>query len=43
VARAKLLVAGNSSPFRSEQGFIILDVPSIVVHEVIALDFAANA
>jgi hypothetical protein len=43
VERAKLLVAGNSTPFRSEQGFIILDIPSIVVHEVIALDFAANA
>jgi hypothetical protein len=43
VSRAKLLVAGNSSPFRREQGFIIFDVPSIAVHEVIALDFAANA
>ena len=43
VAGAKLLVTGNSSPFKSEQGFIILDVPSIVVHEVIALDFEANA
>jgi hypothetical protein len=43
VARAQLLVAGNSSPFRSEQGFIVLNVPSVVVHEVIALDLAANA
>jgi hypothetical protein len=43
VAGARLLVTGNSSPFKSEQGFIILDVPSIVVHEVIALDFEANA
>jgi hypothetical protein len=38
VAGARLLVTGNSSPFKSEQGFIILDVPSIGVHEVIALD-----
>ena len=43
VARAKLLVAGNSRPFRGEQDFIVLDVPSIVVHEVIALDFVTNA
>jgi hypothetical protein len=38
VAGARLLVTGNSSPFKSEHGFIILDVPSIGVHEVIALD-----
>ena len=40
VAQAKLLVAGKSVPFRIEQSFIILDVSSIFVHEVIALDFA---
>jgi hypothetical protein len=40
VARAKLLVAGTSVPFKNEKGMIILDVSSIGVHEVIALDFA---
>jgi hypothetical protein len=40
VAKAKLLVAGKTMPFRNEQGAILLDVPSIDVHEVIALDFA---
>jgi Hypothetical glycosyl hydrolase 6/Beta-galactosidase trimerisation domain len=43
VVRAKFLVAGNSIPFGSEQGFIVLDVPSIALHEVIALDFASDA
>jgi hypothetical protein len=38
--QAKLLVAGKSIPFRTEQSMILLDVPSIAVHEVIALDFA---
>ena len=38
VARAKLLVAGRPIPFRNEQGLIVVDVPSIAVHEVIALD-----
>jgi hypothetical protein len=40
VTRAKLLVAGKTIPFKSDQGFIRLDVPSIAVHEVIALDFS---
>jgi hypothetical protein len=39
VADAKLLVAGGSIPFKNEHGLIAVDVPSIVVHEVIALDF----
>ncbi len=40
VAQAKLLVAGRTIPFRNEPGAILLDVPSVDVHEVIALDFA---
>jgi hypothetical protein len=40
VTQAKLLVAGNSVAFRIDQEVILLDVPSIAVHEVIALDFA---
>jgi hypothetical protein len=40
VAKAKLLVAEKTIPFRNERGAILLDVPSIDVHEVIALDFA---
>lgn len=39
VARAKLLVAGKTIPHTNEQGRVRLDVPSIGVHEVIALDF----
>jgi hypothetical protein len=38
VARAKLLVAGKQIPFTKENGLIAVDVPSIAVHEVIALD-----
>jgi hypothetical protein len=40
VTRAKLLVAGKTIPFKSDRGFIRLDVPSIAVHEVIALDLS---
>ena len=40
VREAKLLVAGKNVPFRMEQSSILLDVPSIDVHEVIALDLA---
>jgi hypothetical protein len=38
VARAKLLVAGRPIPFTNDYGLIAVDVPSIAVHEVIALD-----
>jgi len=38
VARAKLLVAGRPIPFTNEQRLIAVDVSSIAVHEVIALD-----
>lgn len=40
VSHAKLLVAGKSIAFKTEQRMILLDVPSIAVHEVVALDFA---
>jgi hypothetical protein len=38
VARAKLLVAGRPIPFTNDHGVIAVDVPSIAVHEVVALD-----
>jgi hypothetical protein len=40
IARAKLLVAGREIPYKRERNFILVDVPSISVHEVVALDFA---
>lgn len=38
VTGAKLLVAGTAIPFTKDHEFIAVDVPSIAVHEVIALD-----
>jgi hypothetical protein len=38
VVSAKLLVAGRPIPFKNDHGIITVDVPSIAVHEVIALD-----
>ena len=40
VSRARLLVAGNDIQFRTEQNMIVVEVPTINVHEVVALDFA---
>jgi hypothetical protein len=40
VTRARLLVSGREIPFRVEGDSIHLDVPTIGVHEVIALDLA---
>jgi Hypothetical glycosyl hydrolase 6/Beta-galactosidase trimerisation domain len=40
VTRARLLVAGGEAHYRPDGGFIRLGVPSIGVHEVVALDFA---
>jgi len=40
VTKARLLVAGKEIPHRRENGRILVDVPSIGVHEVVALDFA---
>lgn len=39
VAKARLLVAGGEIPYRVEGGMVALEVPTIDVHEVIALDF----
>jgi hypothetical protein len=38
VTAAKLLVARKSAPFKIEENFILVEVPSISVHEVIVLD-----
>jgi hypothetical protein len=40
VTRAKLLVAGAETHYRKDGDLILIDVPSIGVHEVIALDLA---
>lgn len=40
VTKARLLVAGNEIPFHKEGDMTVLDVPTINLHEVIALDFA---
>jgi hypothetical protein len=34
------LVAGVETPYRTDGDAIVIEVPSIRVHEVIALDFA---
>jgi len=39
VKKAKLLVAGKDISFQIEQQSILLDVTSISIHEVIAIDF----
>ena len=38
VARARLLVASRIVPFREEDGTIVVEVPELELHEVIALD-----
>jgi hypothetical protein len=40
VTKAQLLRAGNQVQFSEERGVIVVEVPTIHVHEVIALDFA---
>ncbi len=40
IAKAHLLVAGNEAQFRQENGAIVVDVPVIDIHEVVALDYA---
>jgi hypothetical protein len=39
VAKVRLLVAGGDAHYRQERGAIRLTVPSIGVHEVVAIDF----
>jgi hypothetical protein len=38
VSKARLLVAGSEVPFREEGGAIVVQVPTIELHEVVALD-----
>jgi hypothetical protein len=40
VSKARLLVAGNEIPYRQDRDSIVVEVPSIHVHEVVALDLA---
>jgi hypothetical protein len=40
-AKVRLLVANRDVPFRVDAGVVDLEVPSIGLHEVIALDFSA--
>jgi hypothetical protein len=40
ITSARLLVAGTETHYRKEGDMILIDVPSIDVHEVIALDLA---
>ncbi len=41
VSKAHLLVAGSEVPFREEGGAIVVQVPTIELHEVVALDLKA--
>jgi hypothetical protein len=40
ITKAHLLVAGREVPFREEGGAIVVEVPSIGLHEVVALDLS---
>jgi hypothetical protein len=40
VQKARLLVAGSEVHYRNDGDAILIEVPSIRVHEVVALDFA---
>ena len=40
VSKARLLVTGKQIPFREENGTVVIDVPEIELHEVVALDLA---
>jgi hypothetical protein len=39
ITKARLLVAGKDTPYRERDGGILIEVSSIGIHEVIALDF----
>jgi hypothetical protein len=41
VSKARLLVAGYEVPFREEGGAVVVQVPTIELHEVVALDLKA--
>jgi hypothetical protein len=40
VSKAHLLVAGSEVPFSEEGGAVVIEVPTIELHEVVALDLA---
>jgi hypothetical protein len=40
VTKARLLVAGTEAHFHEKDGAIVVEVPSIDIHEVVALDYA---
>jgi hypothetical protein len=40
VTKARLLVAGTDAHFHEKDGAIVVEVPSIDIHEVVALDYA---
>jgi hypothetical protein len=41
VSKARLLVAGSDVPFREEGGAVVVQVPTIELHEAVALDLKA--
>jgi hypothetical protein len=40
ITKARLLVSGRDIPFREEGDAVLVDVPTIGIHEVVALDLA---
>jgi hypothetical protein len=38
VKETRLLVAGKTIPYHVQADFVVVDVPSITLHEVIAVD-----
>ena len=40
IAGVKLLASGSQVPYRLDGKYLIVEVPSILVHEVVAVDFA---
>lgn len=40
ITKARLLVAGREVPFHEEAGAVVVDVPTIELHEVVALDLS---
>jgi hypothetical protein len=40
VKAARLLVAGGTAAYRMEEDFVVVDVPSVTLHEVVAVDLA---
>ena len=40
VKQVQLLVAGTKANYTNEEGLLQLEVPSIALHEVVAIDFS---